>query len=205
MTNIKFSFKIEPVSLSTVANNCVRQKCSTAKFRNFIVVRPHSSICKGSNWVCTIFKKSSINSASHFQHVNVTNIRSKKEIPAVIDNLRNLGINAVSDTTSIDNVTGLMTVNKINIGDVIKNFTDKRADVSKTLDAKFGGSHELSIHYNNERFPGLFIKFYRDSSKIGTSIIFHTGKIVVVGCKSRKKLECLSQAVNVLISIKLLT
>ena len=44
-----------------------------------------------------------------------------------------------------------------------------------------------SIKYNNEKFPGLFVKF-----KEGTAILFHSGKIVLVGCKTKKDLKCLT-------------
>jgi transcription initiation factor TFIID TATA-box-binding protein len=42
-----------------------------------------------------------------------------------------------------------------------------------------------NIKYNNEKFPGLFVKF-----NIGTAIIFHSGKIVIVGSKSIENIEC---------------
>ena len=45
-----------------------------------------------------------------------------------------------------------------------------------------------SVKYNNEKFPGLFIKY-----KIGTAILFHSGKIVIVGAKKEKDIECLIQ------------
>jgi hypothetical protein len=40
-----------------------------------------------------------------------------------------------------------------------------------------------NVVYNNERFPGLFIKF-----RYGTSIVYHSGKIVIVGCKTVRRL-----------------
>ena len=45
-----------------------------------------------------------------------------------------------------------------------------------------------SIKYNNELFAGLFVKFEK-----GTAIIFHSGKIVLVGCKNIENLEWLTQ------------
>ena len=42
------------------------------------------------------------------------------------------------------------------------------------------------IKYNNQKFPGLFITFER-----GTAIIFHSGKIVIVGCKTTKHIKCI--------------
>jgi TATA-box binding protein (TBP) (component of TFIID and TFIIIB) len=48
-----------------------------------------------------------------------------------------------------------------------------------------------SIKYNNEKFPGLFIKF----ENLGTAILFHSGKIVIVGSKTRNNIECLIQKI----------
>ncbi len=54
-----------------------------------------------------------------------------------------------------------------------------------------------SMKYNNEKFPGLFVKF-----EIGTAILFHSGKIVLVGCKNEKDLECIRS--NIYAAMKML-
>lgn len=51
-----------------------------------------------------------------------------------------------------------------------------------------------NIKYNNEKFPGLFIK-----EKCGTIIVFHSGKIVYVGCKTQEDIKWLHYQVTVLI------
>ncbi len=48
------------------------------------------------------------------------------------------------------------------------------SDISKTCNFK-------NLKYNNEKFPGLFVKF-----ETGTVILFHSGKLVIVGCKTEK-------------------
>jgi TATA-box binding protein (TBP) (component of TFIID and TFIIIB) len=45
--------------------------------------------------------------------------------------------------------------------------------------------------YNNEIFPGLFAKF-----KKGTAIIFHSGKVVIVGCKKLHHIPWIIQQIT---------
>ncbi len=45
-----------------------------------------------------------------------------------------------------------------------------------------------NILYNSERFPGLFIKFGE-----GTSIVYHSGKVVIVGCKTVRRLKTIEE------------
>jgi len=42
----------------------------------------------------------------------------------------------------------------------------------------------VDLLYNSERFPGLFLKFGE-----GTSILYHSGKLVIVGCKTVKRIK----------------
>jgi TATA-box binding protein (TBP) (component of TFIID and TFIIIB) len=51
------------------------------------------------------------------------------------------------------------------------------------------------MKYNNEKFPGLFVKF-----KEGTAILFHSGKVVLVGCKNEENLKCLTT--NIYVAMK---
>ena len=54
-------------------------------------------------------------------------------------------------------------------------------DVGVDLDLEFLHSH-LSSTYNPDRFRGLVLKV-----ETGTCLVFHNGKIVIVGTKSRKE------------------
>ncbi len=65
---------------------------------------------------------------------------------------------------------------------------------------QFNGS--IDISYNNEVFPGLFIKVKQENKKIGTIIIFHSGKVVFVGIKSIKKLKCLESLILAITNMK---
>lgn len=58
----------------------------------------------------------------------------------------------------------------------------------KTLNLKVISTLFSNVKYNNEKFPGLFIKF-----KLGTAILFHSGKIVIVGSKKEEDIQCLIQ------------
>lgn len=199
-TNIKISFKIQAVSLSTVQDSCSILKYKVKRFSNFLVVRPHASDREGACWVCTVFKKNL--NADIPQHANVTNIKSFSDVEGIISYLANLKLIALPGTVSIDNVTGLVQVGKLILCDVIPSIQSRKKEVCSDLNSKFFGVHNLSVHYNNERFPGLFIKFKRNNLKFGTAIVFHSGKIVIVGCKSLPQLRWIARAVNVLISIK---
>lgn len=53
-------------------------------------------------------------------------------------------------------------------------------DLNKTLNLKsLAEKNDGHVIYNSERFPGLFMKF-----KHGTCILYHSGKIVIVGCRT---------------------
>ena len=207
-TNVKCSFKITPITLSTVAELVSSWGYKYKEFPNFIVIRipncirtPNSSRTK-VEWVCTVLKKNLKHTTPTPQHVNVTNLRSGKELRRLIEILFAIGLTYMPGTAVVDNVTGLMTVEKLVLEKVIKAVSSNKQEACQILDRKFGASHGLSIQYNNERFPGLFVKFERNLKKVGTAIVFHSGKIVIVGCKGLDELKCLSQAVSALISIK---
>jgi len=42
----------------------------------------------------------------------------------------------------------------------------------------------IDVLYNSERFPGLFLKFNE-----GTTILYHSGKVVIVGCKTVRRIR----------------
>ena len=57
-------------------------------------------------------------------------------------------------------------------------------DLEKKVNLEEITKQRKNIVYNSERFPGLFIKFTQ-----GTSIVYHSGKIVIVGCKTVHRLK----------------
>ena len=62
---------------------------------------------------------------------------------------------------------------------VMKNidFTKLFKKLNNTKENKF------AVRYNNQKFPGMFIKFIKNYWT-GTIIIFKSGKIILVGLKS---------------------
>lgn len=199
-TNIKISFKIQTVSLSTVQEIFCSSGYKLKRFDNFLVVRIHPPNKDGPNWVCTVFKKNLLSEVP--QHVNVTNIKSFCEVQLVVSFLASFNLIAIPGTVKVDNVTGLMQAGELVLYDVIKYIQANKNKVCKDMSLKFPGLHTLSVHYNNERFPGLFIKFKKNDFKFGTAIVFHSGKIVIIGCKQLSQLRWIARAVSVLISIK---
>lgn len=94
-------------------------------------------------------------------HVNVTKIKSINEINEAIAALQKyLDITVVSH--KIDNIIATHEWPQM---------VDLQCIVRKRV------FHQTK--YNPERFPGLFVK-----CNFGTIIIFHSGKLVIVGCKN---------------------
>jgi TATA-box binding protein (TBP) (component of TFIID and TFIIIB) len=88
----------------------------------------------------------------------------------------------------IDNITGSIDLKKeIHIENLINS-------IRTSKDRNF---KSIKITYNNEKFPGVFLKQVR----VGTIIIFYSGKVVLVGCKTREDLECLASLTHVLTKI----
>ena len=56
-------------------------------------------------------------------------------------------------------------------------------------------SSKFKVNYNSQKFPGLFIKFYKEFI-VGTLIIFKSGKINCVGLKSPNDFVRLDEWVN---------
>ena len=98
---------------------------------------------------------------SHLEnHINITKIPNLKEVLNSIEHLKKY----------FDNIIATLNI-------------QKPIDLVSVCEKKLFES----IKYNNEKFPGLFVKF-----KEGTAILFHSGKIVLVGCKTKKDLKCLT-------------
>lgn len=167
VTNVKISIKCLRTSLDTVVNICEKNLLKFKKFDNFIVVY--------SDCIYTIFKSKE---NDLYNHINITKIREIENIKVSLDNLQHFGFNIIYDSVKIDNVTGSMNIKKeIILQDLIKYIRNSNFE------------ENISLSFNNETFPGLFIKLEKDSRKIGTIIIFHSGKIVFVGCKSLNDLK----------------
>ena len=104
-------------------------------------------------------------SKNNKNHINITRLTNVDQITDALDILQQLiSCNIVQH--SIDNITATHDMQmEINLDNLICN---------KIFP---------SYRYNPERFPGMFVK-----DKNGSLIIFHSGKLVLLGCKSIEQL-----------------
>ena len=133
-----------------------------AEKRLTTVVQKRNIVIINDIYSITIFKK-----LSNKYHINVTGIRSLSLISSVVDWL----INSYCKRTDFQ---------------LIRYQID---NITATFDIGFSISlHSLahaynSSRYNPERFPGLHYK-----TDWGTAIVFKSGKVNIVGCKSENEI-----------------
>jgi TATA-box binding protein (TBP) (component of TFIID and TFIIIB) len=175
LTNIKVSIKCNQESLDSVENNIKEKNLTYKRYNNFIVLR--------SDFVYTIFRQSK----NKNNHINITKIKKYENISKAVENLKNFNLNVIDETLKIDNITGSLNLGKeVYIQDIISSV--KSNSFSKNI----------IISYNNEKFPGLFLKVKDKDIKVGTIIVFYSGKVIFVGCKSSEDLECLAILIHAL-------
>lgn len=139
------------------------KECQVTHHNNFIVVR--------SKYTFIIFKPKL---KSETNHINITKIPHLNLIKDAIDEIEGL-LRCNTFDLVVDNISATSTFPcKL---DLVKLVNEKKFD---------------QIKYNNQAFPGLFLKF-----EFGTAIIFHSGKINIVGCKSEKNLEWILHQISV--------
>ena len=159
--NVKISLKLEIISLKTVIEHLKVNAIEFQVKNNYIVINYKYSF--------VLFKPKN----KQIRHVNVTKIPNLEEIDTAVDVFENKIFNNLGvhiNKIIVDNLTAVYNTGKsIYLPDIIKNKKD-----------------HFIIKYNNEKFPGMFVKF-----DVGTLIIFHTGKIIAVGCKTLDQLKYL--------------
>ena len=148
-------------------NNVLELKIPLKNYKNFVVVK--------DKYTYSIFKTN----AKSENHINITKIPTLLEVQDSIDHLKKYLDFSVKNV-SIDNIIATLKL-------------DHPIDLVSVCEKKLF----KSMKYNNEKFPGLFVKF-----EIGTAILFHSGKIVLVGCKNEKDLECIRS--NIYAAMKML-
>jgi len=127
---------------------------------------------KFNNFTYVLFKRGKRKDS----HVNITQIPNFWFINKAIDSLIRL-LNCEVRYYTVDNIIATTDLKR---SVSFRHLIDRR---------KF-----KRIKYNSEVFPGLFIKF-----KKGTVIVFHTGKLVIVGCKSVDNIKWINTRVRALI------
>jgi TATA-box binding protein (TBP) (component of TFIID and TFIIIB) len=159
--NIKISLKISKLPLNSVINQFEVENIQYKIKNNYIILR--------NIFLYILFKPKN----SEISHVNITGIPNVESISKSIeilnkDILKSLTI--VPLEYKIDNLTAV--------------YDHKQAiDQFKILNNSI--NHYI-IKFNKEKFPGLFIKV-----ELGTFIIFHTGKVNLVGCQKISHLQVL--------------
>lgn len=126
-------------------------------YKNFIVLK--------DKYTFIIFKTSK---AKEENHINITKIPSLEKVEHAVRHFTKI-INCEVNKIAVDNIIATVNAGK------------KLCLASICRSGKF-----KQVKYNNEKFPGAFLKF-----DVGTAILFHSGKIVLLGCKSINNIECL--------------
>jgi TATA-box binding protein (TBP) (component of TFIID and TFIIIB) len=156
IANVKVSIKTTPIFLDIVLAKAIDGQFYCKNFINFIVLK--------LKYTYIIFKKNK-NSENH---INITKIPTIADICEAIEIIREF-TGALIKYKKVDNIIATTFLNKaLDLNDICKKGNFK------------------SIKYNNEKFPGLFIKLAQ-----GTIILFHSGKVVVVGAKTEHDIQCL--------------
>ena len=167
ITNYKISLKCKIIFLDNVENILQQKSIKYKKFNNFLSFF--------ENHFFIIFKNK-IN--TKLNHINVTKIKSEIEIDNVIKYVEKT-FNTIVVYNKVDNIIATC---KSEIPLNLRLLTFKL---------------KYPYKFNNEKFPGLFIKFCK-----GTSIVFHSGKIVILGCQTKQDIEWIIQKLSVFIKIK---
>ena len=124
-------------------------------------------------------------------HVNITKIPSLFDISDAVK----LFIDSFCCSffyLTVDNIIAKSSFNReLNLSEII-------FKLENILATKGNNSIFVSFKYNNQKFPGLFVK-----SNIGGTInIFTTGKLVILGCKKEEHIQCLLMNIYALIQMK---
>lgn len=185
VTNVKVSVKCLPISLHTVSEKAFENGFRVRVSNNFIVLK--------KEFCSSIFKN---RSGETLNHVNVTKIRNLCDVEKVFRELEIVGVYCRPEHLVIDNITGqLNTHARINIRKLVS------SDIQYLLN-KYSDGVSVTVKYNNEKFPGAFLRLFKRGKRLGTSIVFHSGKIVFVGCKREADLKCLALLTRVIILMK---
>lgn len=164
--NVKISLKLESISLNTVIEHLQTNEIGFEIKNNYIVIH--------HKYTFIIFKRKN----QQIQHVNVTKIPNLAEIDKVVDTFVNEIFHNLSVTINKINVDNITAVYSFGQNIYLQDIIQKKKD-------------HFKIKYNNEKFPGMFLKF-----DVGTMIIFHTGKVIAVGCKTLNHLKYLFDELN---------
>ena len=159
--NIKISLKLKSPSLSYFNEKIIKnEKIKQKKFGNFHMIY--------SNFTYIFF-----NTSSDILHCNVTKISNYRQIFSSKKELKSIFPELIILSTKIDNICGTKAIG----GKICLNKLFKKLVKSN--------SSQFKVHYDSQKFPGLFIKFL-SYPLTGTLLVFKSGKINSVGIKQPK-------------------
>lgn len=163
-------FRVRNIKISVKIKHQPLDNVITKLKRRNITVKSFSNFISFQHKFTYVFFKSGRKLTNH---INITQIAQVSKIKKALSNLRVLlKCNIVS--VKIDNIIATTDIcQQINLRKLLK---DQNFKIKK---------------YNNEIFPGLFAKF-----KKGTAIIFHSGKVVIVGCKKLHHIPWIIQQIT---------
>ena len=172
--NIKISLKVNEQLLNNVEKKCVIENLICKRKNNFLIIK--------DNFIYTLF----LPSKNKTNHVNITKIPNTNSIALATNFLsEKLNLDICEGSWKIDNITATLDLGtKISILKLLNNHSQFHNYWKGTF----------AFSYCNEKFPGLFIKV-KSKEKLGTIIIFSTGKVVFVGCKSVEDIKCLASLI----------
>ena len=153
--NVKVSVKTCSLPLHIVSEKLKTFQIPFKEHNNFLVAK--------SNYTFIIFK-AKLNCNTN--HINITKIPCLSKIVDAVDEIEKL-LNCKTSQLTIDNISAT-----------------SKYPLQLDLVQIVNQNKFPQIKYNNQAFPGLFLKF-----QSGTAILFHSGKINIVGCKREKDLE----------------
>ena len=144
-----------------------------AKEKNIPTNSQNNFIVLKAKYTFIIFKKGR-NSTEN--HINITKIPNISLISKAIKEIEDI-LNCKHYNLRVDNIIASSNLHKTL--DLVEIVRIKKFE---------------KIKYNNQKFPGLFVTFEK-----GTTIIFHSGKIVIVGCKKISDIKCILK--NIFVNI----
>lgn len=159
--NIKISLKITKIPLNSVIRQFESENISYKIKNNYIILR--------KVFVYILFKPKN----SEISHINITGIPNIESISNSIEILKEnilKSLRLVPLDYKIDNLTAVY---------------DYKQSIDQLKILNNSINHHI-VKFNKEKFPGLFIRV-----ELGTFIIFHTGKVNLVGCKNIAHLQVL--------------
>lgn len=140
---------------------CLNNANNSLAFQKVLVKKYLNYITFQNKFSYVLFK----GSKDRTNHVNITKIKDISYIDEALSILQK-SLNATIVSYRIDNI-------------IATHNGPQMIDLQSLINRNVFNQTK----YNPERFPGLFVK-----CETGTAIIFHSGKIVIVGCRSLQQI-----------------